>query len=113
MKAELAKWTHWDLNPGPSACEADVIPLHHVPDEKVSYITKTHAYSGLHVAMQASAGNFRHRDQRRPIALRSHDRDDSGHPSLFQSALLIETLSFPNSLLKSMRLCRNLCEYYG
>ena len=26
-------WTHWDLNPGPSACEADVIPLHHVPDE--------------------------------------------------------------------------------
>ena len=26
-------WTHWGLNPGPSACEADVIPLHHVPDE--------------------------------------------------------------------------------
>ena len=26
-----SKWTHWDLNPGPSACEADVIPLHHVP----------------------------------------------------------------------------------
>ena len=25
------KWTHWDLNPGPSACEADVIPLHHAP----------------------------------------------------------------------------------
>ena len=25
-------WTHWDLNPGPSACEADVIPLHHVPN---------------------------------------------------------------------------------
>lgn len=25
------KWTHWGLNPGPSACEADVIPLHHVP----------------------------------------------------------------------------------
>ena len=25
------KWTHWDLNPGPSACEADVIPLHHEP----------------------------------------------------------------------------------
>ena len=30
---EKAKWTHWDLNPGPSACEADVIPLHHVPDK--------------------------------------------------------------------------------
>ena len=27
----LWSWTHWDLNPGPSACEADVIPLHHVP----------------------------------------------------------------------------------
>ena len=26
-------WTHWDLNPGPSACEADVMPLHHVPLE--------------------------------------------------------------------------------
>ena len=24
-------WTHWGLNPGPSACEADVIPLHHKP----------------------------------------------------------------------------------
>ena len=27
-------WTHWGLNPGPSACGADVIPLHHVPLEK-------------------------------------------------------------------------------
>merc|ERR1711884_996148 len=27
----LCYWTHWDLSPGPSACEADVIPLHHVP----------------------------------------------------------------------------------
>ena len=24
-------WTHWDLDPGPSACRADVMPLHHVP----------------------------------------------------------------------------------
>ena len=24
-------WTHWDLNPGPSACGVDVMPLHHVP----------------------------------------------------------------------------------
>ena len=31
MFAHIRKWTHWDLNPGPSACEADVIPLHHVP----------------------------------------------------------------------------------
>ena len=27
------RWTHWDLNPGPSACEADVMPLHHAPLE--------------------------------------------------------------------------------
>ena len=25
------EWTHWGLSAGPSACEADVIPLHHVP----------------------------------------------------------------------------------
>ena len=30
-KPQEKRWTHWDLNPGPSACEADVIPLHHVP----------------------------------------------------------------------------------
>ena len=30
-KKRINKWTHWDLHPGPSACEADVIPLHHVP----------------------------------------------------------------------------------
>ena len=24
-------WTHWGSSPGPSTCEADVIPLHHVP----------------------------------------------------------------------------------
>ena len=29
------KWTHWGLSPGPSACEADVIPLHHVPLESI------------------------------------------------------------------------------
>ena len=28
-------WTHWGLSPGPSACGADVIPLHHVPDAKM------------------------------------------------------------------------------
>ena len=30
-KKVASKWTHWDLNPGPSACEANVMPLHHVP----------------------------------------------------------------------------------
>ena len=31
VDVEKESWTHWDLNPGPSACGADVIPLHHVP----------------------------------------------------------------------------------
>eukprot|EP00971_Amphidinium_carterae_P078794 1558998-Amphidinium_carterae.2 len=26
---------HWDLSPGPSSCESDVIPLHHVPTRPV------------------------------------------------------------------------------
>jgi hypothetical protein len=39
----LQKWTHWGLNPGPSACKADVIPLHHVPGT-------TFLIGGLHVA---------------------------------------------------------------
>ena len=35
----VCAWTHWDLNPGPSACEADVIPLHHVPlRNKLGYL---------------------------------------------------------------------------
>ena len=29
--AQLRQWTHWGLSPGPSACGADVMPLHHVP----------------------------------------------------------------------------------
>ena len=32
-------WTHWGLSPGPSACEADVIPLHHVPHESNSQLS--------------------------------------------------------------------------
>ena len=31
QKVPLQVWTHWGLNPGPSACGPDVIPLHHVP----------------------------------------------------------------------------------
>ena len=36
------KWTHWGLNPGLSACEADVIPLHHVPNERINRKTNSH-----------------------------------------------------------------------
>ena len=33
------QWTHWDLNPGPSACKADVIPLHHEPKDEPAATT--------------------------------------------------------------------------
>ena len=33
------QWTHWDLNPGPSACEADVLPLHHEPAGQFQSVT--------------------------------------------------------------------------
>ena len=39
-------WTHWDLSPGPSTCEADLIPLRHVPLEG----------SALHVHGAATVG---------------------------------------------------------
>ena len=29
--SSLQAWTHWGLNPRPSACRVSVIPLHHVP----------------------------------------------------------------------------------
>ena len=29
--AAWCAWTRWGWSPGPSACEADVMPLHHVP----------------------------------------------------------------------------------
>ena len=32
----FSKRTHWDLEPGPSACEADVIQLHHAPVRVIS-----------------------------------------------------------------------------
>ena len=35
-------WTHWGLSPGPSACEADVIPLHHVPHESSGKTSASH-----------------------------------------------------------------------
>ena len=30
-RAHGCRWTHWGLNPGPPACLAGVMPLHHVP----------------------------------------------------------------------------------
>ena len=33
------QWPHWDLNPGPSACEADMIPLRHEPVGQFKSVT--------------------------------------------------------------------------
>ena len=33
-----------DLNPGPSACEADVMPLHHVPSVQLAPATVTEPF---------------------------------------------------------------------
>ena len=43
----VQKWTHWGLNPGPSACGADVIPLHHVPVLAAPPTTPTPAIAQL------------------------------------------------------------------
>ena len=43
--SHFPKWTHWDLNPGPSACKADVIPLHHAPVRIISFVCKSIAHS--------------------------------------------------------------------
>ena len=44
---ECYNWTHWDLNPGPSACEADVIPLHHVPSGNTCVMKTVVAFNVL------------------------------------------------------------------
>ena len=46
-------WKPWDLNPRPSACRADVIPLHHAPLERtqaVGGVPLPHQCKGPHVA---------------------------------------------------------------
>ena len=60
--AACCAWTHWGVSPGPSACEADVIPLHHVPlshcshgvthtktCQVVFWLTRSARKSGTHV----------------------------------------------------------------
>ena len=46
LQERVQVWTHWDLNPGPSACEADVMPLHHVPSHVLFVI---HVYTACFV----------------------------------------------------------------
>ena len=51
-RTQHEKWTHWDLNPGPSACEADVIPLHHVPIWLRKFPMEVHWYRE-HASMES------------------------------------------------------------
>ena len=43
------------MNPGPSACEADVIPLHHVPDDPVALSLRRLNIQRIRHAAQAKA----------------------------------------------------------
>ena len=40
------QWNRRGSNPGPSACEADVIPLHHVPDDANALVNVLSRVSG-------------------------------------------------------------------
>ena len=53
------KWTHWDLNPGPSECEADVMPLHHVPhaDRPILYTQRLECRTPTHIPTQPPVWN--------------------------------------------------------
>ena len=64
-----SKWTHWGLNPGPSACEADVIPLHHVPDDPVALSLRRLNIQKIRHAAQAKALLFTCRQIRGSIVV--------------------------------------------
>ena len=53
------KWTHWDLNPGPSACEADVIPLHHEPSDMAPRLLASTAFHGACARAKSGAWAMR------------------------------------------------------
>ncbi len=61
---------HWGLNPGPSACRADVMPLHHMPAQRHGHASGTvgHSTSGGPIA------------SRRCSSLRAGRRSGSGWP---------------------------------
>ena len=52
------KWTHWDLNPGPSACEADVMPLHHEPSGSEGHM----CFEEFYIDRDTTSGSLEARD---------------------------------------------------
>ena len=54
----VGSWTHWGLNPGPSACEADVIPLHHMPHALASHIRNSRKSCRIYSPMEAEGGGI-------------------------------------------------------
>ena len=92
------KWTHWDLNPGPSACEADVIPLHHVP--RVS----------LQLAGQAKAWRVpRSQASCRPRAGRAVREADCSEGIQRAAAIFHAERSFRKAVPRSPTFTRNHC----
>ena len=53
------EWTHWGLSPGPSACGADVIPLHHVPLQPIVLVGPTPCARGCGDAHRPSRSAWR------------------------------------------------------
>ena len=51
------EWTHWGMTPGPSACEADVIPIHDEPswNKPCSVNSSHHDDDNEHSSCQLSA----------------------------------------------------------
>ena len=73
-----SKWTHWDLNPGPSACEADVIPLHHVPLAAIGSVTTLRVSACRLVFVAALSLGLR---RPWPLGAARHLRADMARPS--------------------------------
>ena len=55
-------WTHWDLNPGPSACGADVIPLHHEPGARRPRALASHPRYAREASVKRRCGATRKPD---------------------------------------------------
>ena len=77
IDAEFAmrdNWTYWGWNPGPSACEAGVIPLHHVPHEDAA---------SYHVMLTQAGPLFKQGGNKHPCPV-------SGHCSIIATRILYE-----------------------
>ena len=57
----LLQWRHWYLNTGPSACDAGVMPLHHVPlnhTVRANCYPVTHRYCVCHAGISVQGAGY-------------------------------------------------------